>query len=475
MRCAVFVGREAELAMMDEGFGSPRAELCVVYGRRRVGKSTLLEHFVTGKPAFFFLAGRESKRLQLRRFVRELGDACGDPLTSRVAVGEWEEALTLLDRSLPAIRDRGKGRKTVVVFDEFQWMCAGCPELISDIQRFWDQRWKDRGDLCLVLCGSSISFMLGDILARKSPLFGRRTRSFKLEPFRLREATLFIPNRNPFEAAEAYLACGGIPKYLEIMGAGRSFRSTLARECFSPTAYFVDEVRFVLSEQLREPEHYFGLLEQLAVRAQGVRELEKATGIPCGQIMFYLERLQMLGFVARHVPMNAARNSKTVRYRLEDYYLRLYFTFIHPQRERIRRAPGGLSFEQAVGPGWDAYAGRAFEQLAREHADIIAERTGHGGVLAVGSYWQRGTLRKHGVQIDVVVQCQDRTTLVCECKWGRGKTGMDAVAALRRQAAAYPNTERNTVQCVLVAAGGVTDAVRREKDIAIITLDDLRQ
>ena len=471
----MFVGREAELAVMDEGFVSPRSELCVVYGRRRVGKSTLLEHFVAGKPSFFFLAGRESKRLQLRRFVRELGDACGDPLTSRVAVGEWEEALTLLDRSLPAIRDRGKGRKTVVVFDEFQWMCAGCPEVISDIQRFWDQRWKDRGDLFLVLCGSSISFMLGDVLARKSPLFGRRTRSFKLEPFRLREAALFIPNRNPFEAAEVYLACGGIPKYLEIMGAGRSFHAALARECFSPTAYFFDEVRFVLSEQLKEPDHYFRLLEQLAVRAQGVRELEDATDIPSGQIMFYLERLQMLGFVARHIPMNAARNSKTVRYRLEDYYLRLYFTFIHPQRERIRRAPGGLSFEQAVGAGWDAYAGRAFEQLAREHADIIAEQTGHDGVLAVGSYWQKRTVRKQGVQIDVVVQCQDRTTLVCECKWGRVKTGMDAVAALRRQAAAYPNAERNTVQLVLVAAGGVTDAVRREKEVAIVTLDDLRK
>ena len=93
----------------------------------------------------------------------------------------------------------------------------------------------------------------------------------------------------------------------------------------------------------------------------------------------------------------------------------------------------------------------------------------------MSSYWQKRTVRKHGVQIDVIVQCQDRTTLVCECKWGRGKTGVDAVAALRRQAAAYPNAERNTVQLVLVAAGGVTDAVRREKEVAIVTLDDLRK
>jgi hypothetical protein len=109
----------------------------------------------------------------------------------------------------------------------------------------------------------------------------------------------------------------------------------------------------------------------------------------------------------------------------------------------------------------------------REHADVISTRAGHGDrILAVGSHWQKPTVRKRGCQIDVVIQCEDRTTLICECKWGRGKTGIEAVAALRRQVEDYPNLEQNSVEPVLVVAGGVTDAVKKEKDILVVALED---
>ncbi len=469
----MFIGRKDELAVLETGYGSAVSELCVVYGRRRIGKSTLLAHFARGKHAFIFIGGREAKRLQLQRFVRELGDACGDALIGRTVVEEWHEALTLLDRNLAVLRQRGGERKALIVLDEFQWMCTGCPELLSDLQRLWDTRWKMSGEISLVLCGSSVSFMLGEVLSHKSPLFGRRTRSFKLEPFRLPDAAPFFPRRGRFDVAEAYLAVGGIPKYLEVLGGGTSVRRSLARESFSPAGYFFDEVRFVLSEQLRETEQYFRLLEELAAQPRGVRELEERTGISSGQVMFYLERLQTLDFVSRHNPVSSARTTRKVRYRLEDYYLRLYFKYIHPQRRRIARTSGNLTFQEAVGSTWDAYAGTAFEQCVREHADVVAMRAGHGDrILAVGSYWQKPTARKRGVQIDVVIQCEDRTTLICECKWGRGKTGSDASAALRRQVGDYPNLEQNTVEPVLIAAGGASAAVHKEKDILVLSLDD---
>ena len=175
------------------------------------------------------------------------------------------------------------------------------------------------------------------MLSRKSPLFGRRTRSFALWPFEATEAEQMLRGKGRFEVAESYLAMSGIPKYLEILQAYPSFRQAMTREAFTASGYFVDEVSFVLSEQLRETEHYFQVLRQLAHGARGVTELELATGIASGQMMFYLERLQLLGFVSRHIPFGARSSSKTVRYRLDDYFLRFYFAFIDPHLEQIRR------------------------------------------------------------------------------------------------------------------------------------------
>ena len=142
----MFVGRERELEVLAEAYASASSELCVIYGRRRIGKSTLLEQFAQDRPAFFYLAGRESKRIQLRRFVRELGDAVGDPLTGKVLASTWDEALTLLDRNIRLFCEQHRCDKAIVVLDEFQWMCRGAPELLSDLQRFWDKRWKNSGD-----------------------------------------------------------------------------------------------------------------------------------------------------------------------------------------------------------------------------------------------------------------------------------------------------------------------------------------
>jgi len=468
----MFIGREAELRDLTACLKSSRSELCVVYGRRRIGKSTLLEEFVRDKAAFFYLGGREAKAQQLARFVRELGAALGDPLTGRVQVTSWDDALTLVDRSIDPFCARHGCGKMILILDEFQWMCNGCPELLTDLQRFWDKRWKNSGRVCVILCGSAVSFMLGEVLSRKSPLFGRRTRSFALRPFAAAEAEQMLPGKGRFEAAESYLAVGGVPEYLEILQAYPSFRQAMTREAFTASGYFVDEVGFVLSEQLRETEHYFQVLRQLALGAKGVTELERATGIASGQMMFYLERLQLLGFVSRHIPFGARSSSKTVRYRLDDYFLRFYFAFIDPHLERIRRSRERLTFDEIVRGDWERHAGLGFEQFVRDHAGLVAAALGHE-LRTTGKYWQRPTKRKAGVQLDVLIGCADGVTLVCECKWSRNRIGLEVVKQLRERAALYPNARGDTLRLVLATANGATQDVQRAADVSVVTLDDL--
>jgi len=144
----------------------------------------------------------------------------------------------------------------------------------------------------------------------------------------------------------------------------------------------------------------------------------------------------------------------------------------NPNRERIRRAKRGLSWQAVTRERWDAYAGQSFERFVQDHAAQAANKLGKE-VVSVGSYWQRPTKRKPGVQIDVLIECEDETTLLCECKWSKGRTGMEAVHELRRKVALFPNKSRRSVTAVLIAAGEVTEPVRRERDIAVCELEDL--
>jgi uncharacterized protein len=467
---AMFIGRTSELRVLEEDFQSGQSNFCIVYGRRRIGKSTLLHRFTEGRAAFFFQAGRESKRRLMRRFGEELGVAARDPLAGKTRTDNWGEALLLLDRMLPALAGGGKA---IVVLDEFQWMCRHSPELLTDLQRMWDNTWSKSGNLFLVLCGSSVSFMLGDVLSEKSPLFGRRTRSIHLQPFSFPEAALFLPARSVFEAAEIYMACGGVAKYLEVVAERASFRSAVGPLFLSREGYFFDEVTFALSEQLKGTQRYFSLLRCMSRGIGDMASLERATGIATGQIAYYLERLVLLGFVSRHMPVGALPTAKRVRYVLDDYYLRFYFTFVEPLKRAARRAGAGaptLAFEK----GWDQYAGRAFELLARDHAAAIVRTLGHAGEIQdVGTYWRRPTAAEPGVQIDLVVECADNTTLVCECKWSRTPCGADAVASVAGKVAHYPNPRNHTLKGVLVAAAGVKGNAARNAGVHVVTLEDL--
>ena len=190
------------------------------------------------------------------------------------------------------------------------------------------------------------------------------------------------------------------------------------------------------------------------------------------EMMFSLERLQLLGFVSRHVPFGARASSKTVRYRLDDYFLRFYFAFIEPHLERIRRSREGLTFDQIARKDWERHAGLCFEQFIRDHAGLVAAAVGHE-LRKTGTYWQRPTKRKAGVQLDVLIGCADGVTLVCECEWSRHRIGMEAVQQLRERAALYPHARGDTVRLVLAAANGVTTDVQRAADVRIVTLDDL--
>ena len=466
-----FIGRQKDLILFEEDYQSKRSELVILYGRRRIGKSTLLEKFAQGKSCFFFQAGKEKKQKQLKRFISEFSQVLGNPpLIAKLRLTEWNEALLMLEQNLEILMKTKRGTKAIIIFDEFQWMCEGAPELLSDLQRYWDKSWKKRGDLFLILCGSSMSFMVGEVLSKKSPLFGRRTRSIHLNSLELDDVQKFFPHRSPHEIFETYASVGGVPKYLEVLQASHSLHRGLVKEAFSKNGYFFKETGFVLGEQLKETEHYYQMLAELSKQPLELIELEKTTHIGSGQLFYYIEKIQRLGFVDRLAPFGSKKTTRKVRYQLKDYFLRFYFSFIAPCHRQLMRQQSHSSFQEIVENRWDSFMGRAFESVCYDHADFIARATGFDQVKDIGTYWQKPTQRKKGVQIDLIIECDDHTLLLCECKWSRQPCGLEAIKELKNRVELFPNPKQQTIIPTLISASGFTQEVQKESSIKKVDL-----
>jgi AAA+ ATPase superfamily predicted ATPase len=461
-----FIGRKAEIQWLNSDYDEDLSKFVVLYGRRRVGKSLLIEKFCEGKRSFSFLAGKEKKAMQIKRFLAGLAQFAGDPLISMVAPTTWDDAFKIFST-------RRNSEKTVLVLDEFQWMCEHSPELISDIQRFWDTVWKRDGKVFLILCGSSVSFMTGEVLSEKSPLFGRRTREILLEPFSASEASLFLPGRSSTEKAETLMLLGGIPMYLDLIKEKTSLRKNINVMALTKGGILINETHFILSEQLRETGTYFRLLKILATGPRSIAELAHEMRMSAGQALFYLRRLDMLKFIKKYMPITKDVGSKSIRYKLVDEYLRFYFYYIEPNMARITNNTGDYLFDRITGNSWDAYCGFSFELFCEKNIAAILKKLDIGDTLEkTGTYWQRKTSCKRGVQVDLVIECSDRTTFLIECKWSKNKVGMCVADELATKEKLYPNPRGDTIRKVIIASHGVTEQVAKDKTVSCMTLQD---
>jgi uncharacterized protein len=421
-----FVGRAAELAALEKQHRREGAAFVPIYGRRRVGKTELLLRFCAGKRAVYFAATQGAAPQQLRSFMRTAAAALGASLLGELEPRDWEHAF---ERVLEA----AGSKPLVLVLDEFQWLCESAPELPSVLQKLWDHRWQRRKGFFLVLCGSYVGFMEREVLGARSPLFGRRTGSIKLEPLGFREAGGFFPRWPEEDRARAWCICGGVPAYLKAFDPHRSVDQNITAAFLEVDSPLMREAEFLLREELREVGTYATLVEALAAGHATPTALSKFAGIPVPRVMFFLKTLLELGYIERKEPLVPGRPSrKQARYVVADPLLRFWFRFVAPHFSAIRRGPAKDAFRQLVAPQLEPFYGAGFEALCREALPLLLEAEGVDGATRVGEFWSPAA------QIDVVALRADRWTLLGECKWGAVPSLPKLHAELLSKAAAYP-------------------------------------
>jgi AAA+ ATPase superfamily predicted ATPase len=418
----MFVDREQELTFLNsllDRRAPSQAQLVLLYGRRRVGKTVLARRWaeMTGLPTIYWAVEREPANLQRRKLAARLLNL---PLTQAPAFEAWADLWTTI---AALINDRPR----VLIIDEVPYVAESDPAFLSALQHAWDQRFK-QSKLMLVLSGSHVHTM-ETLLARGSPLFGRFTGQWHLQPLGFSALREFLPNWPADQRVAAFAILGGIPAYLERLRPEKSLADNLRDVILAPGSLFVAEPELLLYDELREPRVYHAILQAIGAGAHTLEDISNAALIGKAHLSAYLARLQELHLVERRRPATLAPNrqrlSRMGRYHFADPFLHFYFRFVAPQRDEIgyRPEPVLASIQEQL----RSFVGQtAFEALARTWVDW-AGRMGQlpFEVAQVGSYWSRTT------QVDVVaLNWPKKRILLGECKWGATAVEADVLTEL---------------------------------------------
>lgn len=407
----MFVGREAELAKLDSLYELRSFQMVVVYGRRRVGKTTLINEFCREKRTLSFTALDQSDADNLADFNRAIAHFFSLP-TTLGGFSSWADALSY-------IADRAREERFVFSFDEFPYAAQRNKALPSVFQVAIDKAFKETG-IFVILCGSNQGFMESEVLGRKSPLFGRRTAQIKVGNLGFRDAAKMLPGLDAQEAFRFYGCFGGVPYYLQQVNPRESLRENLARLYFDPMGFLYEEPYGLLRQEFQEPALYNSILRAVASGANRAKEISDRVGVAQTSLPRYLRALESIGIVEKAVPFGEnPETSKQGIYRIAEACYAFWFRFVMPFSSDIEAGLGRAVVNSLPEEQLNEYLGHRFEALC---AEWLVEQAKAGelpiSATAVSSWW--GTNPSKRAQDDIDVLAADRAAkqlLIGECKY----------------------------------------------------------
>lgn len=398
------VDREAELSQLRQLAASNRPALVVLTGRRRVGKSFLLHAAFGDGRVVSFQADEQDERGQLMLLAREAARLL--PGRPPLTFGDWDAALRFFGTQAEA-------ESLVVVLDEFQYLCASQPALPSLVQRHWDE-WERRNlPICLVLCGSALSFMEG-LLSHGAPLYGRATYRPLLLPVDYRDAAEFAASgTSPTNLIRRYAVVGGTPQY-QVWAGHRPLPRLIREVILTKGAPLYEEPLQLLraEEGIREPRGYFSALRAVAAGKTRTAQIANEIELDISQTSRLLDRLAELGYVEVREPLAPARQAARALWWIADPYFRFWFRYVSRNRSRLERELVNEVFRE-IESDFETYMGWAFEDVCRTWVARYSE-VGRASTRT-GSWWSR----RGDAEIDVVAMRDRDYTLLGSCKWGR--------------------------------------------------------
>lgn len=425
----MFVGRQRELAALNRMYDSDRFEMMVVYGRRRVGKTALIDHFLTGRKALYFTARQQNSQLILRSFSTAMAAYFGYP--DVLDFGSWDNAIDYLVRQTRENTDE----KHVIVFDEFPYAAEAEPALPSILQIAIDHGFKETNTM-LILSGSNQGFMENQVLGYRSPLYGRRTGQLHMQPFDYLDASAFIADCPPQDKILYYATFGGTPYYLAQLRPNLTYEENVTTLCYDKTGLLYEEPMMMLREELKSPAIYDSILQAISNGCNTPKAIADRIGIGQTSLPFYTKTLEGLRLIERVVPFGEKTTSRKSRLRIKDPFFAYWYRFVAPNVTLIETGNGeALSHRVAQSGPFATYAGQQFESMCLQWV----MRAFSAGLLPLmptqtGKWWGNNPLKREETDIDLVAADPgSKRILLGECKWRNSVNETEMIEALRER------------------------------------------
>lgn len=429
----MFVARDAELRGLERMYAKQGFQMAVIYGRRRVGKTALIDEFVRDKRVLYFTAQQKTAHVNLALFTQAIFRAYGLPDVPG-AFASWDAALDfIVAREI----DYAGDSPLVFVFDEFPYAAEADAGLPSVFQSAIDHGFKDT-NVRMILCGSNEGFMESEVLGAKSPLYGRRTMQIHVEPFDYLDAARMLPGASTTERVSYYAAFGGTPYYLAQIDRDLTFEQNVEMLMFDKLGMLYEEPLMLLREELREPAQYNSVLDAIGAGDTTLGRIADHSGVNQNSVGKYLRVLMSLGILERVAPYGEnERTSRKARYRIRDPFFSFWYRFVSKNVGQIEEGNGPAIARSALSsPLLSTHVGKLFETICRQWLvrENIAGRLPFTA-LEFGQWWGADPAKHEETDIDLIAANRDRKEILLgECKWRNSFDETAAVEALECRA-----------------------------------------
>ncbi len=425
----MFVNRKKEFQILENEYNKNQFRFLVLYGRRRVGKTTLIKHFLIKHKGIYFLATIENEALLIEKFKNIVADYFDDNFLRSLPINSFEQIFQYISN---------KNEKLIIVIDEFQYLSKINSAISSIFQTIIDEYLKNK-NIFLILCGSIISLMYKETLSYSSPLYGRRTANIKLSQLNFKYIKEFI-DKDIITQIEIYSILGGVPKYLEMFEFEEDIYKSIAKNILDKDSFLYNEPYFLLQDEVSETLTYFSILEVIANGNHKIGDIAKKLQKPVTNITSFIKKLIDLEIIYKDIPITENHKSKKGLYFIKDNFIRFWFSYVFPYKSQLEIE--NIEFVlNKLKLTFSEFVAKTYEDLAIEYVLSNFE------VNRCGRWWDKNT------EIDIVGIADD-FVIFGECKWQNRKVTMKILNDLIEKSNKIESTNK---KYILFSKSGFSD------------------
>lgn len=466
----MFFARKKELDELNYRYLNNQFECMIIYGRRRVGKTALINEFCKDKKVIYFPALKETVKGNLEVLSQAIQSYKDPNSVSSVTYDSFQNAFEEIGRI-------AEKERIIFVIDEYPYLAKADPTISSRLQHLIDLHWK-QGKMFLILCGSSISFMEDKVLAYESPLYGRRTGQIFLKPMSYKDSAEFTPSLSLQTDAEIYGITGGIPLYIEKLNVKEDLDTALLRNFFNTSSYLFEEPENLLKQELREPAVYNAIIKTIAEGATSVNEISNKTGIQTASCTAYIHTLINLGIITKETPFGEKEGRHSI-YKIADSFFRFWYRFVPQNMGAITTGRIQRTYDKAIKPYLHDYMGPVFEKMCSEYLMMYDDDLPID-LNDIGRWWGTDPKEKKQVEIDLIGSSTDvgahKEYIAASCKFRNREFTMKDLQELKEYSRVYAKDA--AFHYYIFSIDGFKEDVKEtaeKENIRLVTLEDMYQ